>query len=373
MHSRDTALVAFRDRLSRAASDQDPSGVLTKEALGDAEELAALTDPADDLDAAYVLGMFHWFRYLALPDGADQDDLIAAARLLAPVFRAEPEAVPEPLRRLYQQTRGQGGDTEPDPDAHARRGIELFSAYERTGELPLLTEAVALFRAMVAATPVGHPNHAVHLNNLGAALERLYQRTGNSAVLAEAVQACRDAVAATPTGHPNQAMHLNTLGATLQRLFERTGDTAVLAEAVQACRDAVAATPAGHPNQAMHLNTLGTNLRALYDDAGDTAVLAEAVQAGRDAVAATPAGDTYRAGVLSNLGVALRGLFERTGDTAVLAEAVQAGRDAVAATPPATPTAPPSCPTSAAPCGNWPSVPGTPRCWRRRCRSAGTR
>ena len=333
MRSRDAALAVVRDHLTRVATDQDPSGVLKKKALRDAEELAALTDPADDLDSAYALGMFHWFRYLALPDGADQDDLTAAARFLAPVFRADPEAVPEPLRRLYQQTHSHSGDTDPDPGAPASRAIELLTAYQRTGELPLLTEAVALFRDAVAATPAGHPDRAGSLNNLGAALRVLAERTGDTAVLAEAVQASRDAVAATPADHPYRAAVLSTLGGALQALYERTGDTAVLTEAVALFRDAVAATPADHPDRAGYLNNLGGALQELSGRTGDTAVLAEAVQAGRDAIAATPTGHPSRAAVLSNLGAALQELSRRTGDTAVLAEAVQAGRDAVAATP----------------------------------------
>jgi hypothetical protein len=334
MDSRDAAIAAVRDRLTRAVAEQDLSGVLTEEALGDAEELRARADSATDLDAAYVLGMFYWFRYLALPEGASQDDLTAAARLLAPVFRAKPEAVPEPLRRFYQQTYGHTESTDLYPGAREEeQAIELFSAYQRTGELPLLTEAVELFRAIAAATPAGHPDRAAVLSNLGGALRELSERTGDTAVLAEAVQADRDALAATPAGHPNRAVILSNLGNALRELSERTGDSAVLAEAVKAGREVVAATPAGHPNRAAILSNLGAALQALSERTGDTAVLAEAVQAGRDAVAVTPTGHPDRAGRLHNLCITLRVLFGQTGDTAVLAEAVQAGRDAVAATP----------------------------------------
>jgi hypothetical protein len=60
MRRLDAALAAVHDRLTRAATDQDPSGVLTKKALRDAEELAALTDPASDLDAAYAAATPAW-------------------------------------------------------------------------------------------------------------------------------------------------------------------------------------------------------------------------------------------------------------------------------------------------------------------------
>ena len=90
MHSRDAALAAVSDRVTRAATSQDPTSVLTAEAVEDAEALAALTDPVGDLDAAFTLGMFHWFRYLALPDGADEDDFTAAAEVLRPRLPCRP-------------------------------------------------------------------------------------------------------------------------------------------------------------------------------------------------------------------------------------------------------------------------------------------
>ena len=321
MRNREVALAAVRDRLTHAATNEDLSTILSEKALGDAEELAALTDPAADLDAAYALGMFHWFRYLALPDDASHDDLDDAARLLAPIFRADPEAIPEPLRRFYQ-----------DPGALTGRAIDLVTAYQRSGELSLLTEAVALFRDVIAATPADYPHRAAYLSNLGAALQKLSERTGDTALMGEAVQVCRDAVAAAPVGHPDRAVRLTNLGNALWPLFEYTGDTALLAEAVQVGRDTVAAISADHPDRAAYLTNLGTALQTLSERTGDTALLTEAVQVRRDAVAA-PAGRLDRAIVLSDLGSALQRLYERTGDASLLAEAVQVRRDAVAATP----------------------------------------
>jgi hypothetical protein len=157
MRSREAALAAVIDRVTRAVTDHDLTCVLTAGALGDAEELAALTDPVGELDAAYALGMFYWLRYLAMSDDADPDDLTAAVEFLGHVFHADPEAVPEPLRDLYRQTRDDAGESGACASAVTRAG-ELLTAYEQTGELPPLTEAVALLRAAVAAVPAGHPD-----------------------------------------------------------------------------------------------------------------------------------------------------------------------------------------------------------------------
>jgi tetratricopeptide (TPR) repeat protein len=331
MRSRDAALTAVHERLTRAATDQDLSEILTEEALREAEELKTLTDPGEDLDAAYVLGTFHWFRHLALPDGADRDDLTAAARFFAPVFQANPEAVPEPLHGLYQPGRGQ--QIGPDMAALNNRAVEMLTAYERTAEVSRLTEAIELFRAAAAIGPVGDRYRAMVLSNLASVLQTLSARTGNTAALAEAVRVRSDAVAATPVGHPERSTYLSNFGNALRELAERTGDITVLAEAVQALRDAVAAMPIGHPDCGVVLSNLAGALQAQFEGTRDAAAIAEAVQALRKADDATPADHPDRTAILTNLADALQTQFESTGDAAAIAEAVKARREVVDANP----------------------------------------
>ena len=336
MISRDAALAAVRSHFTPTAIGQNPSRVLTERARRDANYLTVLTDAVSDLDAAYALGMFHWFRCLALPEGADQDDFTAAAQFLTPVFRVDPAAVPEPLRGLCQETHNQGGD---EAGAATDRAIGLVATYKRAGGRNLL-EAITLLHATAAATPPGHPDRAGHLFNLGIAQQMLGERTEDTATQEQAVRAIREAVAAAPADHPDRATYLNNLGFALQVLGESTEDTSILEEAAQAGRDAVAAAPADHPDRATYLNNLGFALQVLGESTEDTSILEEAAQAGRDAVAAAPAGHPDRATYLNNLVTALLTLSARTEDTAVLEEAAQAGRDAVAAAPAATQTAP---------------------------------
>jgi tetratricopeptide (TPR) repeat protein len=325
MRTRDAALAALRDSLARVAATQDLSTVLSDETQREAEELAALADPVRDLAAANALGTFHWFRYVALPDGDGEVDLSAAARFLAPVFIADPQAVPEPLRWLYQQSSG---------SAAASHAIDLFTTYQRTGELLLLTEAVALLRAAVAATLYGNPNRLRYLTYLSNALRVLSGRTGDTAVLAEWVQTCRDVVADSPDDDPSRRTGgLCTLGNALLELFRHTGDPAALTEAVQISRDVLAAPPSENLSRAARLSNLSNTLLELSRQTGDLAALTEGVQIARDAAAATPDDHPDRAGRLCNLGGALLELSQRTGDPAVLTEAVHTCRDAVAASP----------------------------------------
>jgi tetratricopeptide (TPR) repeat protein len=338
MQPRDAALAALLGWLARVTAALDPSEVLTAEGLSCAARLAPLIDPDEDLEAAAALGKFHWFRYMALPEGADQDDFHAAERYFAPIFQRDLQAGPAPLRsRVSEPTDSNMIGEGVDSGYLTREAIGLFTAYERTNKLSLLTQAVALFRGAVSALPRDHPDAAGHLNNLCSALRTLSARTENgrhAPVLMEAVQAGRDAVAATPRGHPDRAMYLNNLGNALQTLAERTGDQSILEEAVQIGRDSLVATPDDHADRAAHLSNLGNGLRTLYERTGDTAHLTEAIDYGLDAVAVTPRGHVDRPRYLNNLGIAQHLMYERTSEKKFLKDAVRTGRSAVEGTPP---------------------------------------
>jgi len=109
MDSRPPALAALRSRVIRAAMENSPDGVLADDAAREAREAAAVVDARHDTKAAWVLGMFHWLRYCALPDGDDLEDYQAAVRFLTPVYDADPEVVPALLRERFEQARKHEG------------------------------------------------------------------------------------------------------------------------------------------------------------------------------------------------------------------------------------------------------------------------
>lgn len=328
--TRAEALAAVRERLDRTAADHDPRWVLGEQALADAGKLAAASE-LGDLDAAYMLGMFYWFRFEASGSQAGQDDAAVAALFLVPVFASDPGRPPEPLRRLYQQPGGAGGNT--DPGAAADRARAQFSAYRGNGQLSPLWEAVTLFRAAVTATPAGHPDLAGYLSDLGGAMLKLAEQTGDAGLLEQAVRVHRAAAAAARAGHPDRAAVLANLGATLQKLGERTGDTALLTEAVQTCQQAADTAPASDPVHALSLTNLGNALLTLAEHTGNISMLARSVKTHQAAVTGTRSGDPGLAGRLANLGTALEAWYERTGNAGALQEAAQSIRGAIAATP----------------------------------------
>lgn len=329
MTSRESALKALLARVRRASDAEEPGALLSEEARQEAVELAALTDPDEDVEAAALLGLFHWGRYLALPEGHDQADFQAAARFFRLIYQTTPQIVPPPVREYYEQPRSH------DEDSSAagvnKRALGLLNDYNRTLDPAQLIEAITTFRAAVAAAG-GDPDRCRYLSNLGAALRMLAERTGNIGHLAEAADILRDAVASAD-GHSDRCGILLNLCAALAQWSEHSGDTGVLTEAVQAGREAVTAAPAGHSDRGAILSGLGAVLTKLARRTGDAGLLSEAIEAHRAAVAATPEGHPHRRAYLSNLGGALHELFEWTGNTSLLAEATDSHRAAATAIP----------------------------------------
>ena len=290
-----------------------------------------MIDAEHDIKATWVLGMFHWLRYLSLPDGADLEDYTTAVRLLAPVYEADPDVVPSSLHQRYEQIRSLGGAPPPDPVELNSRARNLINSYLRDGELPLLAEAVRLFRAALAASDSDDSGLARRQSNLGAALRMLFIRTGEQELLPEAISLLRHAVAAAPEDERSACQ--SNLAAALLVQHEVTGQTDLLTEAVVLLEAAVDGLPETDPEQGTILSNLAAARTKLAQIAVTSDALADAVEFHRRILASCPARDPERGRYLSNLGGALQALAERTGNRTLLAEAVEAHRTAVKACP----------------------------------------
>ncbi|WP_405717347.1 tetratricopeptide repeat protein [Streptomyces sp. NBC_01537] len=368
MDDREALLAAVQVRLQHAEDSQDFSRLLEPAALAEAERLARLLDD-QDIEARYILGWLHWYRYLA-SGGRGQEDPNTALALFTLCFVHDipDEALPEPLLpyladgaavTAFAMLQGILGSAEPTvidanirmwqhilahtpadhPDRDGRLGNlggALRTRFERSGTVADLDEAITVYRQAVEATPTDYPDRAAMLSNLGNALRTRFERSGAEADLDAAVTVYRQAVEATPADHPDhpdRAGSLSVLGDVLHRRFVRSGVVADLDAAVTVYRQAVEAAPTDHPDRALHLSNLGGMLQRRFERSGAVADLDEAVAVGRQAVAAVPADHPDRAMYLSNLGNALRTRFERSGAVADLDAAIAADRQAVAATP----------------------------------------
>ena len=327
LRSRSAAIAALAELLDRIGRSDE---ILSPQSAAVAERVRSSTKVVTaDLDAALVLGWFHWLRYQALPEGPDEVELVAARRCLWPVYRVRPDAVPDVLCLDFDRVEAARGDARPASD----RALGLMAVYQASGAVELVERSVELFRAAAADAPAGHPDRAGHLSNLANTVQMLFRETREQRLLEEAIEIGRAALAAAPAGYVHRATILSSLSNALRERFELTGSRADLEEAVQLGRAAAAVVPKGHRDPAALLCPLGNALVELYEQTMDEEALREGVSVLRTVLAAAPDGGPDRARYLNNLSSALLKLFERTGQPTVLDEAVEAGRAARAALP----------------------------------------
>ncbi|MGW4446763.1 CHAT domain-containing protein [Streptomyces sp. NPDC004682] len=189
-------------------------------------------------------------------------------------------------------------------------------------------EAVALSRAVLAATPIGHPRRTTALLNLATASVARAELTGAAADIEDMVADARAAVAVTPPGHPSRARAAAELGVALRIASEHTEDTALLGESVTLLREAVEGTDPDSTLLPQRLNSLGNALHRLGGRTGDAVLLDQSVEILRAAVAEPSPELPDHFGRLTNLAVALRERYHQTGDLDALREAAELARSA---------------------------------------------
>ena len=326
---RDTLVAALKERLYYSVISKAFVMLFDGAALGAAVDLAGAVDAGADDEAAYILGLFHWRRYLHL---AGREDFLASAHFFSLVSRSVPEAVPAALRDLYGP-----GSFEPsgpeDPAVLIAQADAWDDRHQRTGDLLALHRAVENLRRAAAATPFGHSELPQITRRLGIWLIQLYAAVGEVELLAEAVEVGRAAVGAVSGTDSVRAAGLSNLGHTLLTYFSETGDADVLAEAVAAGRAAVDTAEADDPHRAAYLANLAAALLRLAESTRDADLALEAVGATRSAIDAVVPGLQDRLSFLSNLSAALGKAYEYSGDVSLIDEAVSAAREAAEGTP----------------------------------------
>ncbi|SOE32592.1 Tetratricopeptide repeat-containing protein [Streptomyces sp. OK228] len=312
-------VASVRLRLGRLTAEENLGVALEPEALVEARRLGEiLREDEAGLEAHYLLGWLHAFRYRALPDGAGQTDKAEAIAKFAPcfLFGADAEELPEELL--------------PEVARHAM-GF-AWALQHGMGASPspaLLSSVIDLWRRIATSIPPGEPEHAEALCNLSVALKSRLDEGGEPADLDEAVDAAQGALASAGAGHPNRPTILSNLAGVLLVRFERTGVVADLDDAIEAGRSALRAVK-DPSDRASGLTNLGNALTTRFTEEGDLADLNAAIEAFEDA-AALPVEEADKAGILHNLGVSYSARYERTGTMADLDHALDTCRTAVEA------------------------------------------
>ena len=188
MGKRGRWMQAVQARLERVSATQNLGLVLEDAALTEAHELTqTLKDDSGSVQAQYLLGWLHWYRYQALPAGRDQQDLGISVIMFTPCFVAGVDGLPEPLLPVLA-------------DQAFPVAVELLELTERSADRGLLSTTVDLWDRILAVTSVDDPKRAVILSNVGDTLLTWALRTGAGSDLDAAITYLRDAVPATPRG-----------------------------------------------------------------------------------------------------------------------------------------------------------------------------
>lgn len=363
MELRAEHLREMRELLARIERTREVALALGPSVPALAQLLLEARHSDDDMDVCHALGWLHWFRYLALPQGSDEQELDLALTLFEVCFLDGVENIPEQVLPhvieraasaafassrqavtssdpelaaraidLWERVIDAAGEDDPDrPNRLSMLGVVRRCRFERTGTLDDLDQAIRVGTMAVESTVEDDPDRALWLHALSGALLVRFEHAGTPADLDGAIRNGALAVRGTADDHPDYAERLSHLSVALMKGFRRNGVLADLDEAVQTGTLALAAAPVGHLHYARLQSNLGNVLRMRFIRTGAMEDLDEAVRVGMLAVQNTEEGHPELAVRLSNLGGALHTRFARTGELTDLTDAVRIGKRAVEA------------------------------------------
>lgn len=266
-----------------------------------------------ELRARHALGWLYWSQHIALPDGAESDELRKGAVIaLTPCFLDGVGFLPHPLLPALAEHAAQS----------ATAILRLASRQPYEGyDQAVLDQAVDAW-TRIAGAVAGQPVAAAYVSNLCAALAARASRTGSAADMDAAVATGRQAAAAAPEGHPLYTANQSNLAGALRARYEHLREPGELDEAIDAARRAVAATPEPGSGRRRYLTNLAGVLILRFNRAADPADLSEAVGAARESAMATPTDSPYRGRRLVTLAEALVRRHRLSGLSAELDEAI---------------------------------------------------
>ncbi len=318
--------------------EPDTTSILMPSAATYAGQLTELllADEVEDLDAWWMLGMFHWCRFV----GFQQRDLLAreqaragqatvdgdgeAGRALdetvdafAHCFIAGRADVPEPLLTVVAE--GCVGQV-----------LDLHDQAELCGDVELITRVLRLWQRMFAAYPPGDPTRYTFAFAAGTCLAARFGRTGDRGDLDDGIAAMRTAMRSLPPDHDGLPAMLLTLGSALEFRFEQASDVADLDEALAFAEQSVALSPAADPDLDVCRTMLSWYrvMRAQMAGEPPDPIVIAAMSA---AVQAIPVGHAQRPWCEVQLSTVLVDRFERAGDLNDLAQAIILARAATGA------------------------------------------
>lgn len=343
---------ALEARLRQVWASPDPGMVLDPAVQAMAAELLASTvELRADAQVLAMAGALHFLRWTA--DDDDQEELLTAMALFAPLLNGHEELLPEPVRGFLVRERKQKARpgnppastalraflTAEPPGAYAwaellwQLSLVLYGRYERVHQAAVLSEAIAVLRHAVTATPSDDPGYSRRAASLGTWLLVLHEETRRPADLDEALEILRPALTSTPGDANRRPALFSGLGSALHGLFTLDSDLDALDAAIRAHRDALRDLPADDPRYGQLVLRLAAALLRHYERTRQLASLDEAIEKLQVADTLTSQYAERALGVLSalanNLSVALTARYECTKDESDLDRAIASGKRAV--------------------------------------------
>ena len=302
----------------------DPRAVLAPAALDAARRLAEMlsADEGPDLDVLALLGRFHWLRWNAGTDGADDtedDDLDNAVRAYLPVFLAGRD-VPARLRELVAVS------------VLDNAVEDMFGRVLLSGDIDLLHDALDLWRRISDSLPEDHPEQGTCRGIIGMGLRAEFSLVGRRAAIDESITYLQEAMKTALADGPLRPAFQAALSESLRGRFLLSGDQADLGRAIEEALGAIERCAGAPDADALH-GTLGMALLDQFELSGATADLEAAIMSLSRATTSDVVTGLFRGLFLSQLSRALRLKSEVSGDTTLLDRAVSLGTEAVGLIP----------------------------------------
>jgi hypothetical protein len=227
-----------RARLARIAETGDVSIALEPGALDEVSALAEIVRDGggNERAAAHAVGWLYWYRYRALPEGEDAEDLANATKLLTRYFILGGSNVPKRLEK-------------PVTKMAVLNAAASYLAAGDSADADELTRIARLCRHLVRATPEDDHEWPERLMMLSGVARELFTRTANLKNLDEAIECMISVVDVTPDDSPDLAKRLVRLAALVEERLQRTESAIDPGSALDGLRTLRAACPADHPRR----------------------------------------------------------------------------------------------------------------------------
>lgn len=271
-------------------------------------------DPSLDVCRFFLLARLLWWRYERTDDISDIDETIKLFEMAAEIADRHSVVI---------------GKNPALPTLLDGQAQALKTAFQHSGSLSLLEEAVQCRRLAVKAHPAGNGGHYRYQYNLAVILKSLADESDAAddgheeafLLLEEANDKCPDL-------DPRKPIYLIEVACLQRDRFSRTGNVEDIDRAVRLGRKAVELARGDHRDRVGCWSRLATILAERYKKVGtgtDTSDIDEAIQLLRRAVDATH-GDKHDEELI-NLGVAYVARYERLGEDADRIQAIEVLRE----------------------------------------------